>query len=482
MPKKFPARKRAATKSRSGNPKKARSESTEGRADKEEQNGGTKDVIGDAHLPTPGPEFDSVRSARKQVEELFLTQMTPPIDVDSIVVTSAYDSQFLGERSKLRPAYKPSLGVNDEDILRTLDLINGKSKPNEKVATVGIQVLNWLGYRVVADDKPAAYLLEWMSSDPHVVDIASRWLLLGAASHCCELLFHVRRVRAMGFGKVPTVGDEDPRLFDRRLCKSFVLPLQYDSGRREWDIFESLLGRSIHRIGLSPFPEAVLPDAGDQIMKMGGGSEYLKNLDGRVFTESDAWDLIMVRLRESIENRIAEVERNLINAIVGREVPGGWEPDHRNEYPCFPPMIPKYLAIHIQDSLKSYQKLSSDHRKTAFWVAHACREIRNVKSTFDALGLKLPSGFSIAPSNLNEAESVLRAAVLLAEPKWSRPRSPSDWIRILKKLGEEISADTFSRRRKGATPLYRQNPNSTTKFVSLAIEDLPPNYTDEVTP
>ena len=60
---------------------------------------------------------------------------------------------------------------------------------------------------------------------------------------------------------------------------------------------------------------------------------------------------------------------------------------------------------------------------------------------------------------------------------WSIPRSPTDWLTVLRHLGVDISEDTFAARRKDGT--YRQRRGST-KSVSLAIEDLPKAYSDEL--
>ncbi len=65
-------------------------------------------------------------------------------------------------------------------------------------------------------------------------------------------------------------------------------------------------------------------------------------------------------------------------------------------------------------------------------------------------------------------------------PKWSIPRSPSDWLKVFGKLNVDCrSQSVFYRRRRDGT--FRQHPESTTKSIRLALDCLPPSYRDEIT-
>lgn len=65
--------------------------------------------------------------------------------------------------------------------------------------------------------------------------------------------------------------------------------------------------------------------------------------------------------------------------------------------------------------------------------------------------------------------------------QYSRHRDVANWLTVLKRLGHEMSDDTFRRRRNGeAKPSYRQNPDSTRSSISLAIADLPAEYSDDL--
>lgn len=66
---------------------------------------------------------------------------------------------------------------------------------------------------------------------------------------------------------------------------------------------------------------------------------------------------------------------------------------------------------------------------------------------------------------------------------YSRFRPIAEWLRVLKHLGENISEDTFRRRRTGeAVPKYRVNPESKRGSISIALDDLPPGYSDSLKP
>ena len=81
----------------------------------------------------------------------------------------------------------------------------------------------------------------------------------------------------------------------------------------------------------------------------------------------------------------------------------------------------------------------------------------------------------------HDAESYINAewaAAVKGLIKWSKRRSPDEWIKILSRLGEDVSGDTFRRRRESDE--FRQHPDSTTKRVMIAIDDLPSGYSDEM--
>ncbi len=62
-----------------------------------------------------------------------------------------------------------------------------------------------------------------------------------------------------------------------------------------------------------------------------------------------------------------------------------------------------------------------------------------------------------------------------------RFRSVADWLKVLANCGERMSGATFLRRRNGqAVPPIRVNPQSERQSLSLAIDDLPPSYSDEM--
>lgn len=68
------------------------------------------------------------------------------------------------------------------------------------------------------------------------------------------------------------------------------------------------------------------------------------------------------------------------------------------------------------------------------------------------------------------------------KPVWSIARSPSDWVKVFKRLNVACrSISVFGRRRKHGT--YREHPETTkhSKSVRLAIADLPPAYSDAMT-
>lgn len=63
--------------------------------------------------------------------------------------------------------------------------------------------------------------------------------------------------------------------------------------------------------------------------------------------------------------------------------------------------------------------------------------------------------------------------------QWSNARSPSDWLKVFELLNVDCrSLPTFERRRKKGT--FRQHPDSTTKSVRLALQDLPADYRDDI--
>lgn len=70
-----------------------------------------------------------------------------------------------------------------------------------------------------------------------------------------------------------------------------------------------------------------------------------------------------------------------------------------------------------------------------------------------------------------------RTEKLKSETQWSKPRSKSNWVRLLKDLGVEISSKTF-RRHLGV--VYRQHPDTktTAKMVKIDISTLPTNYSE----
>ena len=66
--------------------------------------------------------------------------------------------------------------------------------------------------------------------------------------------------------------------------------------------------------------------------------------------------------------------------------------------------------------------------------------------------------------------------------RYSRHHRVDEWLTIFKKLGHQMSEDTFLRRRTGkAVPKIGVNPNSTRSSISLLIADLPDGYTGEMT-
>lgn len=78
-----------------------------------------------------------------------------------------------------------------------------------------------------------------------------------------------------------------------------------------------------------------------------------------------------------------------------------------------------------------------------------------------------------------DIQSEWTAAVnAIVSTSWSKPRSPDEWLKVFKKLNCPMSLSTFSARRR--TGKLRQHPDSTTKAVRLAIEDLPKGYSDSM--
>lgn len=72
---------------------------------------------------------------------------------------------------------------------------------------------------------------------------------------------------------------------------------------------------------------------------------------------------------------------------------------------------------------------------------------------------------------------------LVTTIRYSRFRPIAEWLDVLNQLGENISDDTFRRRRDGdAVPLYRVNPESKRSSISIALDDLPLGYTDILRP
>lgn len=66
------------------------------------------------------------------------------------------------------------------------------------------------------------------------------------------------------------------------------------------------------------------------------------------------------------------------------------------------------------------------------------------------------------------------------KPVWSIPRSPSDWLKVFAKLNVDCrSVKVFERRRKDG--IFRQHPDSAIKSVRLALDCLPPSYSDDLT-
>ena len=64
-----------------------------------------------------------------------------------------------------------------------------------------------------------------------------------------------------------------------------------------------------------------------------------------------------------------------------------------------------------------------------------------------------------------------------AVPVYSRHRRVDEWLTIFKSLGQEMSEDTFLRRRTDkAVPKIGVNPISTRSSISLLIADLPTDY------
>lgn len=65
------------------------------------------------------------------------------------------------------------------------------------------------------------------------------------------------------------------------------------------------------------------------------------------------------------------------------------------------------------------------------------------------------------------------------EKGWSIPRSPTDWIKVFERLNVKCrSIDAFDDQRKAG--VFRQHPDSTTKLVKLALDCLPPTYSDQL--
>ena len=64
---------------------------------------------------------------------------------------------------------------------------------------------------------------------------------------------------------------------------------------------------------------------------------------------------------------------------------------------------------------------------------------------------------------------------------WSISRTKGDWVRVLERLGVEMSQKTFQRRLADKT--YRTPPGTaaTAKAIRIDIETLPAGYSDEIT-
>ena len=68
------------------------------------------------------------------------------------------------------------------------------------------------------------------------------------------------------------------------------------------------------------------------------------------------------------------------------------------------------------------------------------------------------------------------------EVVWSIGRSPSDWLKVFAKINVDCrNLNLFRQRRNEGT--YHEHPDTTrySKSVRLAIADLPPAYSDEMT-
>jgi hypothetical protein len=90
-------------------------------------------------------------------------------------------------------------------------------------------------------------------------------------------------------------------------------------------------------------------------------------------------------------------------------------------------------------------------------------------------------GFCVSTADIDaEWASAVKNLPKAIPIEWSKGRPPSEWIRLLKDFGDEMSLDTFKRRRENGT--FREHPDSTTKLVRLAIDDLPAGYTDKKKP
>ncbi len=107
------------------------------------------------------------------------------------------------------------------------------------------------------------------------------------------------------------------------------------------------------------------------------------------------------------------------------------------------------------------------------------------KSTFDTSEIEahLNREF-LAISDLIEDEAVLTTAPADEFEGYSKLRTKSEWLLILKKLGYEMGDDTFRRRRQNDQiiehPLTKNNPRA--RLIRLKLVTLPSGYSDDLDP
>lgn len=91
---------------------------------------------------------------------------------------------------------------------------------------------------------------------------------------------------------------------------------------------------------------------------------------------------------------------------------------------------------------------------------------------------------AVTAAELARLEALLRIEELRTldwlDKGWSIPRSPTDWLDVFALLNVKCrSIDAFADQRKPGG-VFRQHPNSTTKLVRLALDCLPPTYSDQL--